>query len=263
MTGGLVFILLAAAWLVLLGGRRRALQNLAAGGRAVTGAEFRDPGPPDATADPENKMARYRGNRSAKTGREDDLHRLPLLVHQLAGLLKAGRTPGELWADAARLNGGGPGTDGSIRTTAVLESAARAAAMGLSPVPLLREAALQCRGIEAMVWNDLAACVHASERSGAPLAVILGRYAHGLEAVLDARAARATALAGPKATVRVLTWLPVAGLALGYALGADPLAVLFQTPVGWSAAGAGTGLALAARVWTGMLVRRAAGPAAG
>ncbi|MBD8044542.1 hypothetical protein H9638_12060 [Arthrobacter sp. Sa2BUA2] len=266
MTGGLVGILLAAAWLIVLGGHRSQLRTLPPHRDPPPGAKAQ-PGPLRSTGSPDGSARAMRApaSRFKPGNREEELHRFPLLVHQLAGLLKAGRTPGELWADAAQLSregtgAHGNGTVGGAGEAAILEAAARAAGLGLSPVPLLREAALSARSLEAMVWNDLAACVHSSERSGAPLAGILERYAHGLEAVLDARAARATALSGPKATVRVLTWLPVAGLGMGYALGADPLAVLTQTPLGWSAAAAGTGLALAAGFWTRLLVRRAAGP---
>jgi len=108
-----------------------------------------------------------------------------------------------------------------------------------------------------MLWGDLAACVQASERSGAPLAEILSRYAQGLEAILDSRAARASALAGPNATVRLLTWLPLAGLGLGFLLGTNPVAVLAQSPVGWAAAGSGAALGLTARLWSRRLISRA------
>ncbi len=264
MAGGLVALLLAAAWLVLLGGCRNQLRILQPLPGPGAGSQSGPPGP-EASFGGSPRMGQVQAARLKAGSREEELHRLPLLVHQLAGLLKAGRAPGELWADAARLSreSAGPVGRGTLdggKEAAVLESAARAAALGLSPVPMLRAAARSARSIESMVWNDLAACVHSSERSGAPLAGILERYAHGLESVLDARAARATALSGPKATIRVLTWLPAAGLGMGYVLGADPLTVLAQTPVGWGAAAAGAGLALAARIWTRLLVRRAAGP---
>ncbi|MBD7995698.1 hypothetical protein H9639_10350 [Arthrobacter sp. Sa2CUA1] len=270
MTGALVGVLLAAAWLVLLGGGRDQLRILHSDRYPGAGTDAPHPGP-EGSAGSRAASARMMPSPAVwlkKANREEDLHRFPLLVHQLAGLLKAGRTPSELWTDAARLRREGIGSHGfgtvsGAREAVILESAARAAGLGFSPVPLLREAALSSRSIEAMVWNDLAACVSASERSGAPLAGILARYAQGLDAVLDARAARATALSGPKATVRVLTWLPAAGLGMGYALGADPLAMLAQTPLGWSTAGAGAGLAFAAWLWTRFLVRRAAGPEPG
>ena len=244
MTGVWIFSLFAVAWLLLLTGHKQARPPSGNGSRSTGGA--------DRTAGPAKKAA---GRQDRTT--EDELHRLPLLVHQLAGLLAAGRTPGQLWADASRLNRNAAGASARDPVSTTLERAARAAALGLSPVPVLRQAAQSSSGLYAMFWGDLAACVQASERSGAPLAEILGRYAHGLEAVLDSRAARASALAGPKATVRLLTWLPLAGLGLGFLLGTNPLAVLAQSPVGWTAAAAGTALGLAARFWSRRLISRA------
>lgn len=217
---------------------------------------------------------------------ERELQDLPLLLHQLTGLLAAGRAPHQLWADAAALQRDGAGT-GPLRLPAerllpVLESAAQAASLGLSPVPVFRAAAAGARldqpsrsgreshakaghggsggqlSVEGL-WRDLAACVSVSERSGAPLAGVLGRYAVQLEGILDQQAARETAMAGPKATIRLLTWLPVGGLGLGYLLGADPIAVLAGSPLGWLAAAAGVALSLIGRFWSRALVRQAAG----
>lgn len=245
MTGIWVGGLLAAAWLLLVPGRGQAW---------ISPAE----GPPDTPGSPVRDDPRWwKRWKQAQQSQADDLHRLPLLAHQLAGLLAAGRTPGQLWADAARLHRDPPGTSGRQQTAPTLDRAARAAALGLSPVPVLRQAALEASGLHAMFWGDLAACVQASERSGAPLAGILGRYAQGLEAVLDSRAARVSALSGPKATVRLLTWLPLAGLGLGFLLGTNPLAVLAQSPVGWAAAATGGALGLAARLWSRRLISRA------
>ena len=218
---------------------------------------------------------------------DPELQDLPLLLHQLTGLLAAGRAPHQLWADAAALQRDGAGT-GPTRVLAarllpVLESAAQAASLGLSPVPVFRAAAAGA-GPTALIrswqressaktvipgtgdqlsleglWRELAACVSVSERSGAPLAGVLGRYAGQLEASLDQQASRETAMAGPQATVRLLTWLPVGGLGLGYLLGADPIAVLAGSPLGWLAAAAGVALSLIGRFWSRSLVRQAAG----
>lgn len=215
---------------------------------------------------------------------DPELQDLPLLLHQLTGLLEAGRAPHQLWADAAALqrdgSGGDPGRLLAAELLPVLEAAAQAASLGLSPVPVFRAAAvsnlLARSGRKrpaktgtggtgdqlslAGLWSELAACVSVSERSGAPLAGVLGRYATQLEGSLDQQAARETAMAGPQATVRLLTWLPVGGLGLGYLLGADPLAVLAGSPLGWLAAAAGVTLALIGRLWSRSLVRLAAGP---
>lgn len=249
MTGLAVAGLLAAAWLLVLKGQSQ------------TARESMQRSLPRRT----RLAVRYRvqpwraQRRTRRPNRvtEDELHRLPLLVHQLAGLLAAGRTPAQLWADAARLH---PDADDSLpgnQLSPTLGRAARAALLGISPVPVLRQAAQEASGLHAMLWGDLAACVQASERSGAPLAGILGRYAQGLEAILDSRAARASALSGPQATVRLLAWLPLAGLGLGFLLGTNPLAVLAQSPLGWAAAGTGTVLGLAARFWSRRLLSRA------
>jgi tight adherence protein B len=91
------------------------------------------------------------------------------------------------------------------------------------------------------------------------LADVLTRFAAQLEVEDDADAARQTALAGPKATVRLLTWLPLMGLGLGMALGVDPLAILLGTPLGLAALVAGIALTVAGRVWSARLVTAAAG----
>lgn len=68
---------------------------------------------------------------------------------------------------------------------------------------------------------------------------------------------RRAALAGPRATVRVLTWLPLVGTGLGWSLGADPVGVLLDGGVGTVLlVGAGL-LTWAGRRWSGRLLRTA------
>ena len=134
---------------------------------------------------------------------------------------------------------------GSVRMLA----AARAAAMRGSPVgAAIRSAGTDASGrtagtaqetgagaglSERRVWFQLAACFDVAEATGCPLADVLTRFAAQLEAEDDADAARQTALAGPRATVRLLTWLPFLGLGLGLLLGVDPVEVLLETPGAW------------------------------
>jgi len=115
------------------------------------------------------------------------------------------------------------------------------------------------RTAERGVWLELAACFDIAEASGCPLADILTRYAAHLEAGEDAAGARRTALAGPKATAAILTWLPFAGLALAMLLGVDAAGILLGTPLGLLCLAAGAGLAAAGRIWSGRLVRSAEG----
>ncbi|MCC9196968.1 hypothetical protein QNO08_15105 [Arthrobacter sp. zg-Y820] len=275
MTGLCTAVLLWGAALLLLPRSSPAAGRLpVSGGRRVEragGKQVRRPGP---------------SARASPRGARSDAQDLPLLIHQLTGLLAAGRAPHQLWADAAALQTGGPGAAPhgplAAQLLPVLEAAAQAASLGLSPVPVFRTAAAagaprsgragriwRGRGSGGNgdsssslhgLWTELAACVSVSERSGAPLAGVLGRYAAELESGLDQQAARETALAGPQATVRLLTWLPVGGLGLGYLLGVDPLAVLAGSPLGWAAAAAGAALSLIGRFWSRALVRQAAGP---
>lgn len=188
-----------------------------------------------------------------------DPHEIPLFVHQLTGLLQAGRTPSQLWGDAFGVHGStGSGFSVAVRPT--LQSAHQAAQLGLSVPEVLREAASRTHDPALRtLWQDLAACQEVAERSGAPLAAVLARYAVQRESQLDSDAARDTALAGPRATVRLLSWLPLFGLAVGYLIGVDPLAVLLGSVPGIAALCAGFVLMVAGRIWSSRLVRAAAG----
>ena len=109
-------------------------------------------------------------------------------------------------------------------------------------------------------WDDLvarcdgdpsvAAAVRAAARlagaSGAPPAVVLDRLAGVLADEAEIAGQRRAAMAGPRATARLLAWLPVFGVVLGAAVGADPVGVLLDGR-------GGTTLLLAAGLltWTG------------
>lgn len=195
---------------------------------------------------------------------------MTVVVQQLAALLKGGRTPSRLWDElwlvyAADERTGTP--EGGPRLTPAsrcMLSVARAAATRGSPVAgAIRTASGSAfsgnHGREQRIWGELAACFEIAEASGCPLAEVLTRLAAQLEVEDDAEAARQTALAGPKATVTLLTWLPLLGLGLGVALGMDPLSVLLGTPLGTAALAAGVVLTVAGRIWSARLVRSAIG----
>jgi tight adherence protein B len=208
----------------------------------------------------------------ASRGRTDTTVSLIVVVQQLAALLKGGRTPSRLWdelwvvyAESGGLDRKSNGPRLNPGSAAVL-AAARGAAMRGSPVAEAIRLALPSSGHaagshEPRIWAELAACFDIAEASGCPLAEVLTRFAAQLEVEDDAEAARQTALAGPKATVTLLTWLPLLGLGLGICLGVDPLAMLVGTPLGVSALIAGTVLTVAGRIWSARLVRAAAGAA--
>jgi tight adherence protein B len=78
----------------------------------------------------------------------------------------------------------------------------------------------------------LAACWRVAVDQGAGLAAGLDRLEAALRAERDQRADLRAQLAGPRSTAVMLAGLPVLGLALGTALGADPLHVLLHTGAG-------------------------------
>jgi tight adherence protein B len=106
----------------------------------------------------------------------------------------------------------------------------------------------------------LAVALDGCEQAGAPLAPSLEGLAGALRAHEEARRDRETALAAPRATATLMTALPGVGLLLGAALGADPLPVLFGTPVGRAALLLGATFWLAGRWWIRRLVAVASAP---
>ncbi|CAH0240871.1 hypothetical protein SRABI83_02874 [Arthrobacter sp. Bi83] len=299
MIAVLVGVLALALWLILRPPRglsRRVRRAFAGGVTRGSGASSgRDPGASRRPAGPllgagagldqkHRRRGKWRGagggqnHRGASLlgragrGRTDAAVSLTVVVQQLAALLKGGRTPSrlwdELWVVYAEPDGLDRKSDGprlSPGSAGVL-AAARGAAMRGSPVAeairLAVPSSVHAAGShEPRIWAELAACFDIAEASGCPLADVLTRFAAQLEVEDDAEAARQTALAGPKATVTLLTWLPLLGLGLGICLGVDPLAMLVGTPLGVSAFVAGTVLTVAGRIWSARLVRAAAGTA--
>ncbi|HLS14459.1 MAG TPA: type II secretion protein F [Beutenbergiaceae bacterium] len=108
------------------------------------------------------------------------------------------------------------------------------------------------------VAGAITAC-RVAHRVGAPMADLLHRCAQGLVEAGEAEAARRVALAGPRATARLLSWLPLAGLGLGWAWGAEPLSVLLGGGWGGVCLVAGAILMVGGRVWVNRLVRTAEG----
>ena len=217
---------------------------------------------------------------------------MTLFVQQMAALLKGGRTPARLWGELWLLHAGEPSA--SLSREAPVQSwerpgqrapvlapgalrmlaAARAAALqGSSVGAAIRLAGAAPSGpagtgtlrwnraagerLELRAWFQLAACFDVAEATGSPLAELLTRFAAQLEAEDDAEAARQTALAGPRATVRLLTGLPFLGLGLGLAMGVDPVHLLLGSPWGAAALTAGLALTTAGRIWSARLVRAA------
>jgi tight adherence protein B len=160
-----------------------------------------------------------------------------------AGELRAGLQPAQALLLAA----------GATDVLGDAEAAVLAAARFGGDVPgALRKAARQ-PGAEGLA--GMAACWRVAVDSGAGLAAGLDRLEAALRSESDQREDLKAQLAGAWSTVVLLALLPVAGLAMGWALGADPLYVLFHTPAGIACLVTGGLLETAGLCWAGRIVR--------
>jgi tight adherence protein B len=122
------------------------------------------------------------------------------------------------------------------------------------------QAALSAGGSDLAVrraLDRLSVACEVSRRLGAPLADLLDRVESDLRGVERTRAAVAAQTAGARASAALLALLPVAGVALGYGMGARPGYVLLHTPVGAGCALGALLLQCAGLGWTGRLCRAA------
>jgi tight adherence protein B len=165
-----------------------------------------------------------------------------------AGELRAGLQPaGALLAATASTGGLG-----------AAEADVLAAARFGGDVPgALRRAARE-PGAEGLV--GLAACWRVAVDSGAGLAAGLDRLEAALRTERDQRDGLRAQLSGAWSTVVLLALLPVVGLLMGWALGADPFGVLLHTPAGLGCLLAGGLLESAGLWWAARIVRSGEAP---
>jgi tight adherence protein B len=131
--------------------------------------------------------------------------------------------------------------------SALGRAAAEAAAGGSASSALAADATAQ----------TLACAWELGERTGAALTGVLRRVAADLAAEAEHRRTVEIALAGPRASAVVLAGLPLVGLALGAAMGADPLHFLLRTPAGAVVAAVGVLLDVGGLLWIQAILRRA------
>lgn len=91
--------------------------------------------------------------------------------------------------------------------------------------------------------------------TGAPLADLLDRMEADGRAGDRATAVAAAQRAGVRATALLLAGLPAAGIALGYAIGVDPVHVLLRTPLGAGCSLGALALQIAGLAWSARLGR--------
>ena len=170
------------------------------------------------------------------------------LAERLAALARAGVPETRAWQVLAAAGDAGGRTAGMV--------AAMAAAGGSVTAGLRLAATGPPPGPPALAWLALAQDV--LERSGAPPAAVLDRFAAATRAEIAQREERSVALAGPRATATVLAVLPLVAPGLGWLMGADPVGTLAGTSAGRCCLVVGAAAWLAGRWWTGRLVASAA-----
>jgi tight adherence protein B len=112
---------------------------------------------------------------------------------------------------------------------------------------------------DTVTGRAVSAAWRLADRTGAPLADTLDGLCVGLRQQTEVAAAIDGELAAPRATARLLALLPLAGLAIGQLIGADPLQVLMSSLLGRCCAAAGAVLLVTGQLWMRWCVGRVEG----
>ena len=165
-------------------------------------------------------------------------------VHRLAVLLAAGIAPASAWRHIAA-----EGDDETLDRVVAQLDRAPDAALALERAAPAQDAA----------WAGLLAAWRVAAASGAPLAPALTAFAGAIRDRQEAARDIEIALAGPKATARIVLLLPACAVVLALLLGVDVLGTLAQ-PLGLTSTVLGVALLLLARRWMRRMLRAAAPP---
>lgn len=168
--------------------------------------------------------------------------KLSAALRSLTSELRAGVAPGEALARAA----GTPPLWPNALTAARLGEAVDSGFLADAE----RNAEL------ATSLRQLAACWHVGVTRGSGLAVSVERLALSLRTQQELHTTLRNELAAPRATSRMLAFLPVVGVGMGYLLGADPIAWFFSSSIGAMVFAIALVLTLAGSAWTRAIVRR-------
>ena len=174
------------------------------------------------------------------------------LLDAIVPALEAGMAP----ASALRIAADARSTPGHPDPLGLLaRSMASAAADGASLGPLWREAAESAGSAELLL---LAQAWSLTEDMGAPLAQAVRTTAGLLEARIAHQRRLAAAVAGAKATVNVLTVLPIGGPLMGLMLGIGPGELYAGSRLTQGSLVLGLGLACMGRWWVRRMIRAVA-----
>ena len=152
--------------------------------------------------------------------REEERRRVEVqrLLSAFGAELRAGQPPRAALREAA---------DGKL--TDVCSTALAACVLGTGVAAALRQDA---RAPGSAALRGLAACWQVGEMSGARFGEAVDQLIERARRDTDVRRQLVSELAGPRATARLVGGLPILGLAIGYSLGANPVAWLIDSPLG-------------------------------
>jgi tight adherence protein B len=179
-----------------------------------------------------------------------DLDPVASVAQRLAVLLEGGVAPARSWRYLADQPSG--------PTSRLLASVAAAAARGRPVCDAIVDAIDEGGLGQASEWRGLAAAWQVATDAGAPLAPTLQSFSISLRSLAQVQRELQSALAGPRATARLVLGLPIVGLLFGVALGFDTVTVLVTTAPGLGCLGVGLSLMAIARFWSSRLVASAA-----
>lgn len=168
--------------------------------------------------------------------------RLAAALRTLSSELRAGSTPGEALSRAA---GSPPIWPNAIAASRFGEPVDRGFMRDAENNPAI-----------APALRQLAACWHVGVTRGSGLAVSVERLVLSLRAQQDLTRTLRNELAAPRATSRMLAFLPVVGVAMGYLLGADPVAWFLGSSAGAVVLATAVALTVVGSVWTRRIVQR-------
>lgn len=151
------------------------------------------------------------------------------ILHQVAVLMEAGITPGQAWTYASG---------------------------GANDAPPNSDDADTDKSAATDVWADVGVAWRVAREVGAPLAPTLRGLSSAIRDAEQSRDDVRVALAEPRATARLVAWLPAVGVLLAVALGFDPLRTV-SSPLGLACLVAGAVLMLIAHLWTRSLLCKA------
>lgn len=208
-------LVLAVAAGMVLAGVRGALWGLALGCLLATG------------------MVLWTGHRHSRL-RRSSAEDVAAATRTVAGQLRIGAVPSQALARAARVS-------------RCMERPAATQAIGGDVTRALREAG-DAPGREGLA--SLARAWELSERTGAPVSALAWQVSEQVRRDRETERVVDGELAGPRATARILAFLPLVGIAMGIVSGGDPVGFLTGTVPGLACLAAGVALACSGVVWT-------------